>query len=182
MEQNNKYIEDLLEKFFEGLTSNNEEQILYRYFSDEKNIPEHLKKYKSMLQYFEDDMGAELDEVLTCDISVVRDVNDKNNMPLRKWMIGISAVAASLLLLFFVGPFTNSDDFNPYEGSYVKRDGVTVYDRANIEEEQARIELFVEQKLACLDNSFQQAKAKLKEYEDLEVQMSEITRKANKTK
>ena len=60
MEKKNKYIETLLECFFEGQTSNEEERQLYRFFKQE-TIPDELAQYKPVIQYFESGLADELE-------------------------------------------------------------------------------------------------------------------------
>lgn len=176
MEQNSKYIEELLERFFEGSTSNAEEQELYKYFWNENTVAPELKKYRPMVQYFDEGIEKDLETTFDKKGDAIVGVDKKsiNITLLKKWMIGISAIAASLLLLFLASPFIGSNDFNPYEGSYVKKDGLTIYDKAEIEAEQARIEQLVAQKLACLGNPFSEAEEKLAEYEKLENRIEKV--------
>ncbi|MCD8135955.1 MAG: hypothetical protein LUH01_08405 [Parabacteroides gordonii] len=47
-----KHIEDLLERFFDGQTSNAEEQELYAFFNS-PGVPEALRSYQSVFAYFE---------------------------------------------------------------------------------------------------------------------------------
>lgn len=53
MENKYKYIEELTELFFEGATSNSQENELYVFFKNAKDLPEHLAPYKRMFGYFE---------------------------------------------------------------------------------------------------------------------------------
>ena len=56
----NKYehIETLLERFFEGQTSNMEEQKLYEFFAG-YDVPEHLLHYKKVFTYFDIGLNSE---------------------------------------------------------------------------------------------------------------------------
>ena len=47
-----KSIEDLLDRCFEGQTSNEEEQGLYEFFA-RPDIPAHLERYREVFGYFE---------------------------------------------------------------------------------------------------------------------------------
>ena len=47
-----KSIEDLLDRFFEGQTSNEEERVLYEFFA-RPDIPAHLERYREVFGYFE---------------------------------------------------------------------------------------------------------------------------------
>jgi hypothetical protein len=77
--------EKLIERFFEGDTSNDEEQALYAFF-DSDDIPEHLAKYRQIFRYFANGIR-----------------NDRLNVqvvpPRRRSRLRTAAVAAAVLLL-----------------------------------------------------------------------------------
>lgn len=123
------YIENLLERFFEGETTNAEEQELYAFFA-RPDLPEHLKAYRPVFGYFETGITREVEEGRNPSKSV-------RKVPfLRRWLWMGLAVAASLLLFLFLnkGDGGKEDDFNPYAGSYIIRGGV----KTEIPEEVAR--------------------------------------------
>ena len=112
------YIENLLERFFEGETSNVEEQELYAFFA-RPDLPEHLKPYKPVFGYFETGIAREVEEENSS--------KQVRKVPFyKKWLWIGTAVAASLLLflLFNKEDRKQEDDFNPYAGSYIIRNGV----------------------------------------------------------
>jgi len=124
-EQEIKYIEKLLSSFFDGTTSAADEKELYRFFQRE-DIPEHLMPYQSVFEYFE--TGIQ-EEVRTLPVE---------NYPLEKthknrWIVW-SGIAASLLLFVSLGiqMHANQSKFNPYEGSYIIRNGVRIDDPETI--------------------------------------------------
>lgn len=117
MKEEYKEIEDLLERFFEGETSNVEEQQLYRFFARE-DIPAHLLRYKSVLGYFDSGLKSEFAENV---------VVPARNSQKTKWMI-LGGVAAALLTLILLNLFYDDQPFNPYEGSYIVRNGVRITD------------------------------------------------------
>lgn len=123
MKQEYKHIEDLLERFFDGLTSNAEEKELYDFFAN-KDIPEHLISYKPVFGYFESGLIEELDSSEGVQGSV------KHIHSARKWWITGLGVAAIILLLLSIRPlFINKpDEFNPFEGSYIIRNGECITD------------------------------------------------------
>ena len=112
----NEHIEKLLERFFEGETSNKEEQCLYAFFAGD-DVPEHLMQYKQVFNYF--DMGIKEEFSETKTEAPVR------KMQRKKWILW-SGVAASLLALILLNPFAKP--FDPYEGSYIIRNGVRIAD------------------------------------------------------
>jgi hypothetical protein len=62
-------IEQLLEQYFEGLTSSDEEAILRRYFTSD-DVPESLMMYKPLFVFFENEIRkAETDSYETCTVS-----------------------------------------------------------------------------------------------------------------
>lgn len=123
------YIEDLLERFFEGETSNAEERELYAFFT-RPDLPEHFLPYKPMFEYFETGMTDEVNG----DIPIFK---PSMKVPfIKKWLwIAITVAASSLLFLFMNrGDGAREDDFNPYAGSYIIRNGV----KTEIPEDMAR--------------------------------------------
>lgn len=105
----NKEIEELIDRFFEGLTSNREEKELYAFFAQE-DIPGYLRKYKPVFAYFENGM--------------------QNKKPKRKQLWIWTSVAASLLILIGLRVFYPKDnpDLDSYDGSYIIRKGVKITD------------------------------------------------------
>lgn len=125
-----KYIENLVERFFEGQTSNEEERVLYEFFA-RPDIPAHLERYREVFGYFERGIALELGEALEWRMPAKRSP-DKRKIG---WAIAVCAVA-SLLLLLLNTVFMNPDaSFNPYEGSYIVRNGVVVTDIEKIRPE-----------------------------------------------
>lgn len=127
----NKYqhIETLLERFFEGDTTNREEQELYAFFA-RTDLPEHLRPYKEVFGYFENGLAREVAE--TEAPAPVRKVPF-----VRRWLWAGIAIAASLSLFLLLNNrevAKEEGDFNPYAGSYIIRNGV----RTEIPEEVAR--------------------------------------------
>ncbi|MDH6306504.1 hypothetical protein M2459_003240 [Parabacteroides sp. PF5-5] len=119
MTKDYKYIEDLLERFFDGETSNEEEKELYRFFSRE-DIPEHLLPYKQVFHYFESELEEELRQVTEAPQTDFR----TEQKPKKHWLALAIGVAASLLILLMLSPlFMKETSFNPYEGSYIVRNG-----------------------------------------------------------
>ena len=56
-----KSIEDLLDRFFEGQTSNEEERVLYEFFA-RPDIPAHLERYREVFGYFESGIALDFSE------------------------------------------------------------------------------------------------------------------------
>ena len=116
-----KRIEELIESFFEGQTSNEEEMELYAFFSGE-NIPEHLLSYRKVFNYFE--TGIEEESIQ----QVIFPKTIKSSM--KKKIIVWASVAASLLILLSLGiyHFMQEYEYSLYEGSYIIRNGIKITD------------------------------------------------------
>ena len=115
------HINVLLERFFEGQTSIKEEQELYRFFMRD-DIPEEWVRYKPLIKYFESGLADELRS------SVV--VQPEIRTSKRKRRIVWGGIAASFLLalcssLYFLATREAPD---PFEGSYIIRNGVRITD------------------------------------------------------
>lgn len=136
-----KQIEDMLERFFEGQTSNEEERILYHFFA-RTDLPPHLVAYKELFGYFETGIAREFPETPELRIPVRASVFNKRKLG---WALALGAVAASFAFLL-VNTLLNRQEmpFNPYEGSYIVRNGVVISDLDEIQPELEAIYLKVE--------------------------------------
>ena len=116
-----KRIEELIESFFEGQTSNEEEKELYAFFSGE-NIPEHLLPYRQVFTYFETGIKEEFNQQAIIPKTI------KSSM--KKKIIVWTSVAASLLILISFGiyRFSQEKEYSLYEGSYIIRNGIKITD------------------------------------------------------
>ena len=125
-----KSIEDLLDRFFEGQTSNEEERVLYKFFA-RPDIPAHLERYREVFGYFES--GIALDFRETPELRLP--AKESSNKRKIGWAIAV-CVAASLLLFLVNQLFMGTEEvINPYEGSYIVRNGCVVTDLDRIQPE-----------------------------------------------
>lgn len=117
MENKDRNIEELLALFFEGRTTNAQEKELYDYFGQE-DIPDSLLPYKTLINYFENGLGKE---------PPVRKHPSKNVF--RHIGVRASVAAAFILGALIALPFLLNREraFDPYQGSYIVRNGQTVY-------------------------------------------------------
>lgn len=121
-----KHIEHLLERFFDGQTSNAEEQELYSFFTG-PDVPEMLRSYQPVFSYFDTGIKKELNGQVTKSKPFFL------KLPLKKWLWAGACVAASLLLLLLHSQGGDRQaPFNPYEGSYIVRNGVRITDMNKI--------------------------------------------------
>ena len=136
-----EHVEELLKRFFEGETTNTEEQCLYEFFAG-KDIPEHLTKYKPVFVYFNEGIKEEL-----CEMKAEVPVRRMQN---KKWILW-SCAAAVLLVLVLLNPFAfGGKPFDPYEGSYIVRNGVRITDPETIRPElEAIIQQVMQQQQAA---------------------------------
>jgi len=96
-------IEELLNRYFEGETTCDEENIIRRYFMEE-SVPEHLCSYKPLFVFFDEEKKRlkEEETILIQRTSVDRPFNKKSH---RKLIVyALSGLAACALLA--VGLFT----------------------------------------------------------------------------
>lgn len=105
-----KEIQQLIERFLEGETTNAEEQMLYDYFNG-RDVADSLKPYQEMFRWY----AARMPE---------QKANPKKRT-YAKWL----SIAASILLLVGIGfgyryYQEQQELYAIYEGSYIIRDGV----------------------------------------------------------
>ena len=122
-------IEELLEKYFEGLTSAEEEATLRHYFTS-GDVPENLAMYKPLFVYFDAEISTfKINESATSrTLEIEGEIRlEPENKPARQtskklvlWLSGAAACAAILIGAFF----TNMQSKKcPMEGNYVIIDG-----------------------------------------------------------
>jgi len=106
---NYRYIQELIDGYFEGLTSLEEEKTLREYFRGE-NVPEEWKMYQPMFQYFDSEKNIEESKSIT-------------SLPTRRRTayLWISAAACMLLLfgLKFALPVSNTNRLSASSTIYI---------------------------------------------------------------
>lgn len=174
MELNKRNIEDYIDRFMEGETTNAEEQAIYRFFRT-GDVPPHLMGYAPMFAWYEEGM-QENSEPCPTD----RSGQAKKRRPgLHSLHIPIAALSASIAAMIVVcmglGLLFYSDSENPvlvdeqacYEGSYIEVGGKRITDIEQIFplilEEQAaaeRKEKLAEQRIREMEKKEKQVKEK----------------------
>ena len=122
MEITNKNIEEYIQRFMEGETTNAEEQAIYRFFHTEV-VPEHLKPYADMFAWYEEGMPEEK-------LPTPKARPLWKRIPLELWSMGIAAmlvIGIGLGIVLSFGDSTN-EEWSCYEGSYVEVNGKRITD------------------------------------------------------
>ena len=88
-------IEELIDKYFEGNTTCEEEARLRAYFSS-TDIPSSLIQYKPMFDYFSQEIASNLQE---------QPVSKRKK---RVWLYTLTAAAACFLIVFGIGSLLNT--------------------------------------------------------------------------
>ena len=124
MEITNKNIEEYIQRFLEGETTNAEEQAIYRFFHTEK-IPEHLKAYTEMFAWYEKGMP---EERIVQPIKVPKPFWER--IPMELWRTGIAAMLVIGIGLGIILSFSDSsnEEWSCYDGSYVEVNGKRITD------------------------------------------------------
>ena len=134
MEKKIRDIETLLARFFEGETTNEEEQQLYLFFRQE-DISDELAQYKQVFKYFEIGLADELGCPQEIETGLREEVNTPKGVK-RFWLVWGSAAASFLLMLTTsIYLLKVKESFDPYEGSYIIRNGVRITDLTIIKPE-----------------------------------------------
>lgn len=112
-------IEKLIEKYFEGKTTREEELKLYKFFSGD-NIPDNLKMYRPIFMYLQEESNKAI-------ISPLKENKKRQRKLLLNLVYSITTTAAILFLCFFLGTKYNED--NATTQNYVVINGIYSYDR-----------------------------------------------------
>ena len=131
MEVNKKNIEDYINRFLEGETTNAEEQAIYRFFRM-GDVPPRLKEYVPMFAWYEGGMQGE-PEPNPMEESKPEKKPFGLRIPIAAWSAGIAAmlvVTLGLGLLFYSDNEVpvHSEDWACYEGSYIEVGGKRITD------------------------------------------------------
>ena len=149
------YIENLIDKFLEGRTTNAEECELYEWFAT-TDVPDEWSDLKAMFAWYANGMPEK-----------ATPAKPKPRMTIRRkwWIATAAAVAACAAIVIVLLPDTKSESvmytYNIYEGSYIVEAGVRYDDieviEDDIEELFARaeaIELEANELIAWADTNF----------------------------
>ena len=119
-------IQHLIDKYFDGESSAEEEKVLRRYFTQE-DLPEELKAYASLFRFLDDEATA---------LAILNEIRSEEKRPVRRRLLSlrnlrtIAAVAATLLITVLL--LTRPDREPALTGSYVWVDGKQITDPATV--------------------------------------------------
>lgn len=105
-------IQQLIDKYMNGQTTVDEEQLIARYFRNATDVPDSLKPYRDMFAYFDDGMplgtlpefdgsAGQADTRVAHDSSKV-DAPRRHSLRMAAWWSGAAAVAAAVALLLIM--------------------------------------------------------------------------------
>jgi len=120
--KNDFRIVELIDRFFEGSSSAEEENTLYSFFTRE-NVPEEFLKYKPVFHYFATGI---VEEFKVADAAQKR-FNMRRKKQRAVWWAAAAAVVLVILSITALKSL-QTPEFDPYEGSYIIRKGVRIVD------------------------------------------------------
>lgn len=124
----------LVEKFLAGKTTNQEEQMLYDWFSA-NDVSEEWQPLKEMFAWYADGMPKKREEEKTAKRPQKRGVALRHPRRFIRWIsVGVS-IAAMVAVVLIATLRPRQSEFNIYEGSYIVEAGVRNDDIASIESE-----------------------------------------------
>lgn len=142
MRVTNENVEQVIDRFMEGQTSNAEEAALYRFFREE-DIPERLKMYKPMFAYFaggmkEEDLPSIGKNKITSSTTLVpMESLPRENGKVWRWKRVVWPLVSGVAACFIgVTLFTHYEQqqelYSSYSGSYVIEHGRRLSDIRSI--------------------------------------------------
>jgi hypothetical protein len=147
-DQQTEQIKQLLARFFDGATGNEEERTLYRFFR-QPNLPAEWEPYRSMFDFFEQGITAEPSPGVSADVST--DVRTSRRLARRlRFAIGIAASVLVVLAASFFLMHQRADA----DRLYITRNGVVLTDPAQQSAACQEIEDQVRQQYLTIVSSF----------------------------
>lgn len=144
----NDNIRRLLDRFFDGLTTADEERRLYDFFSS-PDLPEEFQSQKEMMGWFASGLGSHTESSDT-----------KASAPRRRRFMlrpfHLISAAASLLIFLSLGVLFIRENierqaqYSLYAGSYIIRDGKKITDLSVVLPEMARVEAEMEMRRCAM--------------------------------
>lgn len=123
-------IDSMLNKYFEGETTHEEEHLLITYFNQE-NLPEHLKELRPMFTYLDDERVAR-DALMQIEHSVPQSFQPiKRKLILNRSFFISAIVAASIIAAFFLFS-PNNNSFPEVHGSYAWINGIHITNKEEV--------------------------------------------------
>lgn len=123
----------LVDKFLDGKTTNQEEQMLYDWFSA-NDVSEEWQPLKEMFAWYADGMPEKREEQKMAKRPQKRGVSLRPRRVIRWISVGVS-IAAMVAVVLIATLRPRQSEFNIYEGSYIVESGVRNDDIASIESE-----------------------------------------------
>ncbi len=96
-------LEILLEKYFEGNTTLNEELEIKDFFKNNTELPENLIETKAMFEFFRNEKEQQLD-------LKVFSIGKNRKVKMRKLYYQVFAIAASILILISIFTYTDNSE------------------------------------------------------------------------
>ena len=124
----------LVEKFLDGKTTNQEEQMLYDWFSA-NDVSEEWQPLKEMFAWYADGMPEEQIELSEELQPQKRGVSLHRPRRVIRWISVGMGIAAMVAVVLIATLRPRQSEFNIYEGSYIVEAGVRNDDIASIESE-----------------------------------------------
>lgn len=125
-----KYIEQLIERYWEGVSTLQEERILQNFFSQE-DIPEHLKKYRTLFSALDNVKDTHLDKSFDDMIlaKIDADTTTAHRIGIRQRMRPLYRAAAMVAIVLTIGmaaehSFVDPSDSDSSSGFAVQGDSI----------------------------------------------------------
>lgn len=125
----NKIIE-LLNLYYDGKTTIEQEQTLIKYFSEETDIPEELLAERDLILAMRETVDVEIPAKLEEDlVNHIDKLDRKEQFRNSSWVkrFGIPAIAASIVIAIAVGAFVTYTPIQPIENEDSKEQLIAAY-------------------------------------------------------
>jgi len=93
-----KDLQILLDKYFDGESTLEEEMQIKRFFKEQSNLPDELKRTKAMFDFFQKESSNKLEK----ELNFIKETQKTKPAKIQRIVYLITSIAASILLFFSV--------------------------------------------------------------------------------
>ena len=135
-----KDLQILLDKYFDGESTLEEDMQIKRFFRENSNLPDELKRTRAMFDFFQKESSNKLEK----ELNFIKETQKTKPAKIQRIVYLITSIAASILLFFSVLTYMNKTN---EQKIYAYVNGKPVMDKEQAKQETEKALLLVSKNL-----------------------------------